>query len=106
MSCYDEKRVAYSLGLYITDGNGEEILCDTKIRITKVKPSEAVIQLARIFYQDIKMTQDGETSYRFIQGIETNGQEHIVVHVINASKDIPAENIKFKMEADIWARNI
>jgi hypothetical protein len=101
-----DARVAYSLGLYITDENGEEILDDTKIRITKIKPSEAVIQLARVFYQDVKMTQDGETSYRFIQGIEINGQEHIVVHMINSPKDIPAENVTFKMEADLWARNI
>lgn len=100
-----DARVAYSLGLYITDENGEEIQDDTKIRITKIKPSEAVVQLARIFYQDIKMTQDGETSYRFIQGIEMNGQEHLVVYLINASKDIPSENVRFKMEADLWARN-
>lgn len=100
-----DARVAYSLGLYITDENGEEIPDDTKIRITKIKPSEAIVQLARIFYQDIKMTQDGETSYRFIHGIEMNGQEHLVVHVINSPKDIPSENIKFKMEADLWARN-
>jgi hypothetical protein len=98
-------RMAYSFGLYITDDNGEEIPDETKIRITKIKPSEYVVQLARIFYQDVKMTQDGETSYRFIQGIETNGHEHLVVHLINASKDIPSENIRFKMEADLWARN-
>jgi hypothetical protein len=100
-----DMRVAYSLGLYITDENGEEIQDDTKIRITKIKPSEAVVQLARIFYQDIKMTQDGETSYRFIQGIEMNGQEHLVVYLINSPKNIPSENVRFKMEADLWARN-
>jgi hypothetical protein len=100
-----DMRVAYSFGLYITGEDGEEILDDTKIRLTKVKPSEAVIQLARIFYQDIKMTRDGDASYRFIRGIEINGQEHLVIHMINAPKDILAENITFKMEADLWARN-
>lgn len=100
-----DARVAYSFGLHVIDDDGEEIPDDTKIRITKIKPSEAVVQLARIFYQDIKMTQDGEASYRFIQGIETNGHEHLVVHLINASKDIPSENVRFKMEADLWARN-
>lgn len=100
-----DMRVAYSLGLYITDENGEEIPDDTKIRITKIKPSEAIVQLARIFYQDIKMTQDGETSYRFIHGIELNGEEHLVIYLINASKDIHSENVIFKMEADLWARN-
>ncbi len=102
-----DARVAYSLGLYITDENGEEIPDDTKIRITKIKPSEAVIQLARIFYQDIKMLTNQSAKadrfpYRFIQGIEMNGQEHLVIYIINAQNNIPAENVKFKMEADLW----
>ncbi len=100
-----DARVAYSLGLYITDNNGREIPNDTKIRITKVKPSEDIIQLTRIFYQDIKMTKEGEALYRFRQGIEMNGQEYLVAHMINAPEEIPSENIKFKMEADLWARN-
>ena len=101
-----DARVAYSLGLYITDENEEEIPEYTKIRITKVKPSEEVIQLARIFYQDIKMIQNGqnwESMYRFRQGIEMNGQEHLTVYIIDSQNNIPVENVKFKIEADLWA---
>jgi len=100
--------VAYSLGLYISDDNGEEIPDDTKMRITKVKPSEDIIQLARIFYQDMKMTHHGEdfeTSYRFRRGIELNGEDHLNIYIINSPKNIPSENIKFKIEADLWAMN-
>jgi len=43
-------RMAYSLGLYITDENGEEIPGYTKVRIVKDKPSESIIQLVRAFY--------------------------------------------------------
>lgn len=100
-----DARAAYSLGLYVTDDNGEEIPDDTNIRITKVKPSENVIQLARVFYRDIKMTQDGETSYRFRHGIEMNGEEHLKIYILNAQNNISTENIKFKMEADLWAMN-
>jgi len=103
-----DTRVAYSLGLYITDDNGEEIPNDTKMRITKVKPSEDIRQLARIFYQDIKMTRHGEdfeTSYRFRQGIELNGEDHLNIYIINSPKNIPSENIKFKIETDLWAMN-
>jgi len=103
-----DTRVAYLFGLYITDDNGEEIPDETKIRITKLKPSEDVIQLARIFYQDIKMIRHGEdfdASYRFRRGIELNGQDYLNVYVINSPKNIPLENIKFKIEADLWAMN-
>lgn len=97
--------VAYSLCLYVTDENGDEIPGDTKIRITKMRPSEFVIQLARIYYEDIKML-NGEAIYRFKRGIEINGEDHITIYIINSPKDIPAENIKFRMDTDLWARNV
>lgn len=100
-----DARIAYSLGLYIADKNGEEIPDDTKIRITKIKPSEAIVQLARLYYRDIKMTRDRGATYRFLKGIEMNGEEHLVVYMINSPINIPAENVKFMIEADIWAMN-
>jgi hypothetical protein len=95
---------AYSLGLYITDENGEEIPDDTKIRITKDKPSDAIVQLARIFYSDIKM-KNGNASYTFQHGIELNCGQHLMVYVVNSGCNVPIENIKFKMEIDLWNRN-
>lgn len=102
-----DARVAYSLGLYITDENGEEIQDDIEIKIKKVRPSEAIVQLVRIYYRDIKMAKNGhicESSYRFPRGVEINGEEHLMIYIINPPNNIPAENVKFKMEADLWAR--
>lgn len=97
--------VAYSLGLYITDENGDEISDKTKIRITKERSSEFVIQLARIFYEDVKMS-NGEATYRFKRGIEINGEDHIIIYVVSSQSNIRAENIRFKMDTDLWARNV
>lgn len=99
------ENIAYSLGLYIIDDNGEEILDNNKIRITKIKPSEDIVQLARLFYQDIKMTQDGQSSYRFRHGVELNGESHLMIYIVNSQNSISSENVKFKIEADIWARD-
>lgn len=98
-----ELSVAYSLGLHITDENGEEIPDDTKIRITKEKSSGCIVQLARINYVDIKMI-DCKSLYRFKQGIELNEDAHIMMYLVNSSCNIPSKNIKFKMEADMWNR--
>jgi hypothetical protein len=92
---------AYSLGLYATDENGKEIPDDTKIRITKEKTSDYVIQLARVYYSDIKM-KNGKAGYAFTQGIELNGEDYLGVFVVNANCNIPAKNIRFKIETDFW----
>jgi hypothetical protein len=95
---------AYSLGLCITDENGVEIPDDTKIRIAKVKPSDAIIQLARIYYSDVKI-QNGKSMYTFQHGIELNGEVHLNIFVVDSPCNIPATGIKFKLETDIWTRN-
>lgn len=100
-----DPNVAYSLGLYATDENGDEIPGTTKIRITKERSSEFVIQLARIFYEDIKMS-NGEAIYRFKKGIEINGEDHIIIYIVSSQSDIPIENVKFRMETDLWARDM
>ena len=92
---------AYSLGLCITDENGIEIPDNTKIRIAKVKPSEDIIQLARIYYSDIKM-QNGKSMYTFQHGIELNGEVHLNIFVVDSPRNIPITGIKFKLETDIW----
>ena len=96
--------VAYSLGFYITDENGEEIPEYTKIRITKERYSEFVTPLARLLYSDIKM-KDGEANFRFPRGIELNGQDHIMIYIVNSERNIPAENVRFKIETDLWDEN-
>jgi len=96
---------AYSLGLYITDENGEEIPDDTKIRIVKEKPSDAIVQMARIFYSDIKRKNGEKGPYTFQHGIELNSGQHLTINIVNSGCNIPEENIKFEMEIDLWNRD-
>ncbi len=99
----DFGRLAYSLGLHITDENGEEIPDDTKIRIAKYKHLLDVIQLARIYYSDIKI-DNGRATFSFLQGIELNSEDHLRVYIVDSQCNIPNENIKFEIETDLWTR--
>lgn len=93
--------LAYSLGLHITNENGKEISDSTKIRIPKEKSSEFVIQLAKIFYYNIKM-KNRESRFTFYQGVEINGDTHIRLYVVNTECDILSAYVDFKMEMDFW----
>lgn len=95
------KAFAYSLGLNITKENGKEIPDNTKIRITKMKSSDYVIQLARVSYCDIKM-ENRDAKYKFDQGVEINGDVHIMLYVVNPECDISSAYVGFKMEMDFW----
>jgi len=95
--------VAYSLELYITDENGKEIPDDTKIRITKARSSEYVIQLARIYYDDIKMNNK-YGAYRFTQGFELQEDDLLEIFVVESKYNISAKNIKVKIETDLWSK--
>lgn len=53
-----DARSAHAIRLRIADSTDTEINLLTKIRITKEKTSEAIIQLARVFYQDLNMTKN------------------------------------------------
>lgn len=109
--------MAYTLSLYVTDRDGKEISGNNKIRITKIKTSEAFIQLARVFYADISITRfrpDNEREniqkkaynqlYRWRQGIALYGEEHLAIDVINSYSYIPSKNIKVKVDFDLWAK--
>ena len=99
-----DANISYSLGLYIIDENGKEIPDDTNIRIEKERTCEAFVQLARIYYSEIKM-RDRDTNFRFRQGVELNSQEHLMIYIVNSGCNVPAENVKFALEADIWVSN-
>lgn len=96
-----DDNIAYKLKLNITDENGNQIPDDTKIRISKNATSDYVIQLARIYYSDLK---DG--SYTFTHGVEVNDGIYFEIYVVNNKCNIPKENIKFDIEADLWTKVI
>ena len=90
-----DARTAHALRLRFAGTSDVEINQKTKIRITKEKTTEDVVQLARVFYQDVSMTKqrviagtaagalagdlfkDDSLWYRFKQGVELNGEEHL-----------------------------
>lgn len=120
-----DARSAHALRIRFADTGDQEIGLNTKIRITKEKTSEAVVQLARVFYADVNLTKNagGITNtnvtyktdlewYRFKQGVELNGEQRLKVYVINTSGSvtgptniaIDANHTKFALDLDLWTR--
>jgi hypothetical protein len=101
---------AHTISLYIADKNGKEINGYTKIRITKIKPSESVTQLARMFYIDISplksdsQRKNPEELFRWTRGIALHGGEYIDFSVTNPEINISYENVKLNMDFDFWIK--
>ncbi|MDD3474351.1 MAG: hypothetical protein PHP08_00425 [Candidatus Dojkabacteria bacterium] len=117
---------AHALRVRLAGTTDQEISPLTKIRITKEKTTEDLVQLARPFYQDVSITKQRiaavgtqlghqfKTSseyYRFTQGIELNGEEHWFLYVVGESPtggpilpdiQIDTTHIKFALEVDLW----
>jgi len=82
-----DARSAHALRIRFAGTNDVEIPAMTKIRVTKEKTSEAITQLARVFYVDINLTKQLATAtvgatqktdlewYRFKQGVELKNIE-------------------------------
>jgi hypothetical protein len=52
-----DARTAHALRIRLADTADTEIPIFTKVRLTKEKTSEAIVQLARIFYADVNLTK-------------------------------------------------
>ena len=94
--------------LILTNLHGEEIDPDTKIKILKNKILRKAEEICEISYKDISMTNYSESPnqfknysalYRFEQGIELKGEDHLKIYVINPNIDI--EKIKFNIGVDL-----
>lgn len=121
-----DARSAHALRIRFSDSSENELAFNTKIRITKEKSSEAIVQLARVFYADVNLTKvpggAGATTtqyktdlewYRFKQGVELNGEQRMRVYVINtlgtvAQPAVPAAmaaaNVRFALDVDLWTK--
>lgn len=108
---------AHKVVLDIRDANGVEIPGNTKIRITKVKPSEEVIQLVRDFYSifslnkaitteigTVRVSKADNELYRWRTGIMLNGEEHLQMYIVNSEVKIPRDNVKLIIDMDLWMR--
>lgn len=111
-----DARTAHALRVRLGDTGDTEVPIFSKIRIIKEKTSEAVVQLARVFYADINLTKQVGASitqktdnewYRFKQGIELNGEQHFKIILVNTEATaVPVDpaHIKFAMDLDLWTR--
>jgi len=112
---------AHALRVKFTDSNGDEIAPDTRIRIKRVKPSEAIIMVVNMLYKDITVTdyqkephhemkfpgdkwKSYDKWYRFDQSILVKGGEHLSIDVINPDKDIDVKNVKLSLDIDLWEK--
>lgn len=103
---------AHALKVRFADSNNDEIDPDTRIRIKRVKPSEAIMMVAHMLYKDITITdyqkelphkmKSDDKWYKFNQSILVNGAEHLDIEVINPDKDIDAKNTKLSLDIDFW----
>lgn len=114
-----DARSAHSLRIRLAGSSDVEIPVYTKVRITKEKSSEAVIQLARVFYSDVNLTKQLAATnagaqqktdpewYRFTNGVELNGEQRLRIYPINnytGNFAIPAANIALALVCDLWTR--
>ena len=107
-----DTNTAHTIKVRFADSNNNEISPDTRIRISIVKTSEAIITVANMLYKDITITdyqKDGTSKmksddkwYRFNQSILVNGSDHMRMEVINPDKTIDAKNVKLSLDIDFW----
>lgn len=103
---------AHALRVIFSDSNNDEIDPGTRIRIKRVKPSEAITMVANMFYKDITTTdyqkepphkiKSDDRWYKFNQSILVNGDEHLKIDVVNPDKNIDGKNVKLSLDIDFW----
>lgn len=112
-----DARTAHALRIRLAGTTDVEINPYVKVRITKEKTSEAITQLARVFYADVNLTKQQVVGgaglslqktdlewYRFKQGVELNGEQHLRIYVINPDITVDSAHIKFALDLDLWTR--
>lgn len=111
-----DARSAHTLRMRLADTGDLETPIFSKVRITKEKTSEAIVQLARIFYSDVNLTKQVGASvsqktdlewYRFKQGIELNGEQHLKIILVNTQATavpIDPAHVQFALDMDLWTR--
>lgn len=113
-----DARSAHALRIYLAaDTADTETSPYTKIRITKEKTSEAIVQLARVFYSDVNLTKQVTAPgggynlmktdlewYRFKQGVELNGEQHLKIIAVAPDVTINETMTKFALDLDLWTR--
>ena len=103
---------AHALRVRFADSNNDEVAPDTRIKIMKERISEAITAVGAMLYKDITITdyqkeppnkmKSDDKWYKFDQGIEINGEEHLRIYAINPDICIDAKNVKLGLDIDLW----
>ena len=102
----------HTLALGLADNNNNEISPDTRIRISKEKPSLEMMLLTTMLYKDITKTdyfkilpngiKPNNKLYKFNNSIQLNGEEHLNIDVIQPDLDIYNSSTELYLEIDLW----
>lgn len=78
----------------------------------KERVSQEITLVGTMFYKDLTITEYQKTPpnktkpyekfYRFNDGIEINGEEHLRIYAINPDIVIDAKNVKLSLDIDFW----
>lgn len=111
---------AHALVIRLADEDNVEIAPDIRIKILKEKVSNAIKTVGTMFYKDLTITEYLKTTntdvsvdttlksksyhkfYRFNEGIEINGEEHLKIDVINPNIGIDSAHVKLGLDIDLW----
>jgi hypothetical protein len=109
---FSDATVLHTLALRLTDLNGNEISPDSRIKITKEKPSFDTTMCATMLYKDVTKTEyskilpnrikSDDKLYRFNNGIQMNGEDHLSIYVSQSNLDISHSNTKLDLDIDLW----
>lgn len=112
-----DARTAHSLRIRLANSADTEIGLYNKVRVTKEGITDSITNIARLFYADVSLVKQlalaGETNeqlktdlewYRWKQGIELNGEQHLIISAINlaAADLIDDDHTRFALDVDIW----
>lgn len=102
----------YPFELKLANSDGIEIDQNTDIRIFKDTIFKKRIEICSMQYRDVSMLNYSNTPnvfkrynelYRFDQGVELKGDDHLRICVVNPDVDINA--IKFNLGTDLWTQD-
>jgi hypothetical protein len=106
----------FTLSIKVCDSNNNELSPDSRIIIHKEKDINEyetdVVRLESTFYKNVSMTKfckeppnsikTTDELYKFGQGIEFNGNEHLRIYVVDSDIDINPENVDVNINLDRW----
>lgn len=116
----------FTLSIKICDSNNDELNPESRIIIHKEKDIDEyetdVVRLESTFYKNVSYTTAKAVStelckehaiyrnsvktidelYKFRQGVEFKGDEHLRIYVVDSDIDINPENVEFNINLDRW----